>query len=186
MRRAIALSAILALAACGGEEATTPSAEKDGAEAAVTTTAPEIDASLTPGQWETTVEMTEIEMPGIGKMTGGQMGGMMQSMKTTVTNCVTEAQARNPGGDLFTGTDGQCTYERFTMKGGKLDGVVNCTTGEGKMRAEMSGSFAADRYTLTNRAEVTGMTPDGQPAKITSTVSGRRIGECTGDAAKAG
>lgn len=179
---------VLMLVACGGGETTVEQAADSGevelANASPSEIAKQAKASgamrLNPGEWETTVEVVDIEVPGMPK--GGphsQALGMMREAKTTVTNCVTQEEAENPESGVFTGSNGQCRYERFSMASGRIEGTLNCLgqDGGGTMRMTTAGTFSDTAFALDNAME----TRLGESVmKMKAKVSGKRIGDCKG------
>ncbi|WP_066480430.1 MULTISPECIES: DUF3617 domain-containing protein [unclassified Sphingomonas] len=182
---------ILMLAACGGGsggnstvEQAAETGEVDLTNAAPGEVAKQAKASgamrLNPGEWETTVEVVDIDIPGMPK--GGPHSDVMKVMreaKTTVTNCVTPEEAENPESGVFTGSNGQCRYERFRMGGGRIDGTLACRgkDGGGDMRMSVNGTFSDTAFALDNAME----TRMGDSVmKMRAKVSGKRIGACKG------
>lgn len=184
--RAIPLAA-LALAACGGEttrETAARTGEVDVKNASVAEVARQTRAagtrlSFDPGNWQTTVEVIEAEVPGVPKQMVDQMRDRMMA-KSVVTSCMTPEQAERPGEDMFGGSQGNCRFDRFTMKDGRIDGAMTCTgDGAGNQPAKitMSGDFTRTTFNLDNRIEAA---PGSGPAiKMRSKVQGKRLGECT-------
>lgn len=179
MRTILAASACLALlAACSDNGA---DADNDG-----TITKEEVvaeaasgggDITMRAGQWEHTVEFTEIDLPGVPDnmkdMVRQNMGG-----KVTSTSCMTQEEAEKPDADFF-GGEGQddCTYEEFDRSGNKMKLRMTCDAGNGgTAKVAMDGEFGADRFTLKMDNTVSG----GQmgDVKMKGTISGRRLGDC--------
>lgn len=186
MRRLI-LVAAAALAGCGGES-TRESAAKTGeidvtnasvAEVAAQTKAAGAQMRFDPGQWRTTIEVVEADIPGLPPQMAEQMKRQMLQ-KSTVSSCMTPEQAANPNEDLFAGKSGNCRFDRFTMKDGKVDAAMTCTgggQGAGAAKIAMTGTFDKTRFQLDNRIEAKG--PGAASAmKMRSRVTGERTGDC--------
>ena len=167
------LSGMLALAACGGpEKAESNAASGEKAESAGSG-APGV--KMQPGEWETTVETVKVEAPNMPKEVIGMIGGQQ---KMTMRSCVTPEQAAEPSGDLFRGKkDGNCTYQNFSVSGGKVKGTMTCSGGDmpGSVSLEMDGQYGGDSYDVSQKMTTTGQ---GMSMKIETHVTGRRIGDC--------
>lgn len=140
---------------------------------------------INPGQWATTSEIVSVDMAGLppeaSKM-GAAMAKTMAGRKTTFESCVSEEDAKRPAAGLFAGGDkGHCSYDHFTMAGGKLSAVTTCTppSGAGKMTMSMDGTYTGDAYTMNvemKMAGTPGMMGSGMVMKAKN--SGKRTGEC--------
>ncbi len=183
----LALVAVLALAGCGGES-TKESAAKTGeidvsnasvAEVQAQTRAAGAAMRFDPGQWRTTIEVIEADIPGLPPQMVGEMKRRMLQ-KSTVSSCMTPEQAANPNEDLFAGKSGNCRFDRFTMKDGKVDAAMTCAgdgSGAGAAKIAMTGIFDKRRFELENRIEAAGPGA-AQAMKMRSRVTGERTGEC--------
>lgn len=190
--RVVIAPLILMLPACGGGDETTAEQAAETGEVELTNASPgevakQAQASgamrLNPGQWETTVEVVDSEVPGMPK--GGphsQALGMMREARTTVSNCVTPQEAENPESSVFTGSNGQCRYERFSMAGGRIEGTLSCRgqDGGGDMRMTTAGTFSDTAFALDNAMETRMGGVEGAVMKMKAKVSGKRIGDCKG------
>lgn len=186
MKRTIApLLALAALAGCSGQS-TNESAAATG-DVSLTNAAPSEVAAQTqaagtmrfnPGQWETRVQLIDVNVPGLPAGAAEQMKKVMEAT-TTHSSCVTPEQAANPGAEVFAGSDGQCRYENFTMANGRIDAKMVCagTAGSGEMRMQLKGSFDRTTFTMQNEM-VTNAPGGGQAMTMKARVSGRRTGEC--------
>jgi len=141
-------------------------------------------AQLTPGQWETTVEVTKLTQqdkapkPAINTPVG---------TKSTATACVTPAEVKNPPAALLAGSDAfQCTSSDMYMSGGTLSASLACSRKgvSGDVRMNLDGSYTADTITA-NQSLATFLPGDGDVA-ITSKLTARRTGECSAAPSKAG
>jgi len=173
MKHSIAAAAALMLAACGSQSE--GDGEKAGEKgAAVTSGAAGGGAvAMTPGQWEMTVQMIRMTVPG---MPEGASPPAMPA--TTIRTCLTPEQASQPNADFLTGTsaNGDCSYENMSMGGGRLQGSVQCNTPGGAMRATFEGQFTPTSYEMTQQAQVGN---EGSPGmEMETRITGRRIGDC--------
>jgi hypothetical protein len=131
-------------------------------------------ASLQPGQWEITTNVTRITVPGMP-------AGMSPPMPppTTVRACLTAAQAAQPGAGFLSGSgEAQgCTYESNSISGGRIQAVVQCNQQGTTMRSTMTGQFTADSYEVNQQVETSAQ---GQNMQMESRTTGRRTGDCPG------
>ena len=72
----------------------------------------------------------------------------MASAATGHEICLTEADAKRPREDFFAGKDQNCRYERFSMKGGKIDGVMRCSQDGMNQVMELNGDYSGDHYSM--------------------------------------
>jgi len=179
-RLTIFLPAIAMLAACNSK----PTVEAENASVAEVAAATKDAMKLEAGKWETTAAILSIDGPGLP---AGAADAMKQQMKTqTVQTCLTPEQAEKPPQDML-GVAKNCTYEKFRMAGGSMNGTLVCKgvpgMPNGEMRTEMSGKFASTSYDITVDSTVNMPAMPGGPAgggKVTTKtqVSGKRLGAC--------
>ncbi|MBU7579039.1 MAG: DUF3617 domain-containing protein [Porphyrobacter sp.] len=123
-----------------------------------------------PGLYKTTVTMTGIEIPGVPE---GHGAGQV----VTTEDCLTQAEVDKGFEELVKqGQDGECTYERFNLAGGKLDAVMVCDAQGRVARMEMTGTITA---TSADMQASTALDFEGMGSgKMTFTAKHERIGEC--------
>lgn len=132
---------------------------------------------VSPGRWESTMTMIEMTMPGIPPEAAQQMKGMMGKPRT-FTSCLTPEEAKKPKEDFFSGGDGGCRYEHFTMSGGKIDAAMKCAD-QGAMRTmTMKGTYSPDHYRMAMAA--TGGSGPAAGMSMKMEMDAKRTGECTG------
>lgn len=139
---------------------------------------------LEPGEWETTTKVTKIEVQGLPKAAAEKASGT----NTVTRNCITPAEAARPDANILSGTkEGNCTYQRFSMAGSKIDAAMTCSPRglPGKMAMTLEGDYSPTAYVLdmAMKADL----PGSMAMDMKASVSGRRIGECsagTGEAAR--
>jgi len=163
---------LLALAACGDS----------GAEKSRDMTAEEVADELSsmkiePGQWEATNEIVSASAPGMPASVLKQMVGK----KTKVANCITPEQAEKPSANFLAAQqNNNCTYQDWTMNGGRMSGTMTCSGGQmpGTVVMAMQGSYAPTQYDLDMDMKASGL-PNGLTMTIKAKTTGRRVGECT-------
>ncbi|WP_213981293.1 DUF3617 domain-containing protein [Sphingomonas sp. dw_22] len=190
MPRLIAALPLLALAACN-QQSTADSAAKTG-EVSLTNAAPsEVarqaqaagPAHFAPGEWETTVEIVGMDMPGMASMPPqmrDQMKKSLMAANRSVKTCVTPEQAAKPQADMLTGkTDGRCTYRNYTMANGRIDATLACSGPRGgEMTQTIAGTFTDASFTLASEVHSSG--GPGGSMNMKARTTGKRIGDCKG------
>jgi Protein of unknown function (DUF3617) len=140
MKRIIMAAAGAALiAGCSGGGAADADANADGKvsmkEAA--TQAKAEGMTPEPGQYKAVITMTGIDIPGMPP----EMAGHGAGMTTTTEYCLTPEQVESGFEDMMKrGQNGECSYEKFSMKDGAFDGVMVCKTPQGNARMTMNGT----------------------------------------------
>jgi hypothetical protein len=102
---------------------------------------------IEPGQWEATNEIIAANAPGMPAGVLDQMIGQ----KTTVQNCITPEQAAKPSANFLAAQENSnCTYQDWSMKGGRMTGKMTCEGGEmpGKMVMTMDGRYGSTAYDI--------------------------------------
>ena len=180
-------AAALLLASCGGGESTEQSAAATGEvnlrNASLEEVAKQAEAAsgatkLEPGQWETKVEVSDIEMPGVPAGVAETIKGTMKgAANTTIKNCITPEEAERPQGRVFGGASDQCRYETFEMRGGRMNARMVCQDANsgGGMTMTSAGTFTATSFAINNDMEMKG---GAQAMTMKARVTGTRLGEC--------
>lgn len=167
------LAATLLLGACSGQsgnETAANGSESEASTGATGASGPAL-AALQPGQWETTVEILRMEMPG---MPAGMPAPTIPA--TTTRHCVTPEEAAQPPAEFFAGNPGDaCQRENFTIGNGRVSGVITCSAEGTTIRSEMEGQFSSTSFEMTSRTQTTaqGMTMNGE-----TRIRSRRVGDC--------
>lgn len=182
----IASAALLPLAACHSQpsvSATNASPKEVAAKVAAANGGADL---ISPGRWEGTVTVKDMEMPKLPpdqqKMLASKIGGAQP-----IVSCVTPEEVKEHRA-LFTGSDmAGCKYDHFTMAGGKLDAKVACDKEGMTMSATMAGTFAADSYHMEMTSNIAGKDDSPYSTMINSiSVEAKRTGVCRGDEDKSG
>lgn len=134
---------------------------------------------LEPGQWETTMAITDMAVSGVPADATKAATGT----PTTTTNCVTPEQAAKPGADFLSGTrDGNCAYQRFSMAGDRIDAAMTCSPrgvpGATKIAIDLKGGYSPTTFAMGMNMNTD--LPGKMAMTMTATVKGRRVGACTG------
>ena len=140
---------------------------------------------IQPGQWEFTIRMTDVELPGVPEQMAVQMRQAMARQTQTLQRCITPQEAANPTGGIMNpgGNDQGCTYTEQTFSGGRIQAAGSCPapTG-GNVQVSMTGSYTDTTIETQVRTETA--TPQGGPPgmpatlRMSGTMTGRHTGEC--------
>lgn len=180
MRSIYALSALLALAACGrptsDDEA--PQSDREEGEAR--------EVSLRAGEWESRVEIVEVKPLPIETAEGSFTPELVShSPPTTSRECMTKEQAAQPFRRfLVGGAASDCDSSALSIKDGRIGGTVVCTMMSEEATYRVDGRYAATSYDVTTKAEVRAkgepmpMMPTTTPLDMTSRITGQRVGNC--------
>ena len=138
------------------------------------------DSDIRPsaGQWQSSMKIEKLEMEGLPPEAAAAMQKQMGATQT-FTSCLTPEQAAKPNAEFFQGSkNSNCTYEKFSMSGGKLDAVMTCKEGGQAQRMTMQGSYGEEAYDI--RVTADGEAQAGMPMSMAMSISSKRIGECKG------
>lgn len=132
--------------------------------------APVAAAGVTPGQWETSVTITSVSMPGAP----AGVAKSMQGKTSRMSHCITAEQAAKGPQDMLKSAK-NCRFSRYSMVGGRYDADMVCEMGGGgRMTVVSSGSFTPNSYSATAKSVMSGQ----MPMTMTSTSTGKRVGAC--------
>lgn len=138
------------------------------------------EATLKPGQWETTVRM---QMAGMPQLTPEQIAQMKQlgmeipflnEQPSVMQQCITAEQAslKKPL-DPSASSDRQCTIQNYKKSGKTVSGDMVCS-GELKARGRFEMTVESDtRY--QGKWTLKGVTSEGQPVDHTTDISARWV-----------
>lgn len=139
--------------------------------------------SLQPGQWETTIQFSNIEMPGAPEAMIGPMRAMM-SQPQTRSECMTPEEAANPANKMTNPEGGNqgCQFTENTFAGGTIRIRATCTAPtRGTMTMNMDGSYTATtmQATINQQMQAPPNTPGPQSIRLTGNLTARRTGDCS-------
>jgi hypothetical protein len=172
------LAAAILLAACGGDADTNEDGAVSGEEA-VAEAAGAIKPQ--PGQYRTSFEMLELNIPGVPEAVQqqmrAQMGGEAEVAKS-ITYCLTPEQAAANGAEEMAKNmaQGNCTVSRMDVSGGSISSEMQCSGNDGiTTRVQMEGQMTATSSVMTMTQEID---QSGQKMQIKAKVTSERIGDC--------
>lgn len=184
MRRLSLLAALaLPLAACGSGGSTVTATNASAAEVeAKVVAANDGGAMISPGRWEGSMTMHDIQMPNMDKLPPAARERMIARMGAgrRFVNCVTEEEIKARHG-VFTGNEANrnCRYDHFTMAGGKINSAMSCDMPPAKMAMKMSGTYSPDSYHMDAASTTTGAAAGGGMS-MSMTIDAKRVGGCRG------
>lgn len=136
------------------------------------------DMKFKPGRWESNVTFVSMDAPGMPAEVGQAMRGTL-GKENRYASCLTKEQAEKPAADFFAKDAKDCTYDHFTLGGGKIDAKMRCG-GEGRAVAmTMNGAYDSDSYDMNMETKIDsgGAGPMTMKMKIASS----HVGACRGN-----
>lgn len=131
-----------------------------------------VHAQVQPGQWESTVTVQSIDMPGAPP----QMAAMMKGKTTRQSYCITPEQAAKGPQEMLK-QNPSCRFTKYSMAGGVISTAMTCSQNGGTMTAQANGKYNSTSFNVTSTAVMSGR----MSMRMTSASSGRRLGPCTGN-----
>lgn len=174
IKQILCTAALLLLAACGTKEQT------KGEDMTAEEVAGQLsEMKIEPGQWEATNEIISASAPGLPADALKQMVGQ----KTTVRNCITPEQAERPNANFLAAQENSnCTYQDWSMDGGRMKGTMTCAGGaemaDSTIVMKMDGTYGEKSYDMVMDMET--KMPGDMTMTIKARTTGKRVGECTG------
>lgn len=133
---------------------------------------------ITPGKWQQTVKLLEIEAPGMPPEAKEIMQKAMGELQQ-VEHCLTAEQAKRPPEDFFAKAN-DCRYDHFNWGGGKIDLKLTCTVPQGSMTMVQTGEYQPGGYSMAVTQTI-GNAASAQPMVMKMSVDARRVGDCDGN-----
>ena len=173
----VPLAAAALLAACGSSSDADGDGKISGTEAAA---AAQTIVQPRPGQYRTTAELLDFDMPGMTEQQKGQMRSMMAGGQAqTSTTCLTPEQAQRNGAKQMVQhmAQGNCTIKTFDVSGNNIVAEMECASQDGKPGiVRMEGQMTEESSTMTMEFNQD-MAGRGQ-AHIKMRVNSQRTGDC--------
>lgn len=168
MRRSLTFVAAFMLMSCG------PQRDGDDVHESPASGAAQL---LKPGKWVMTTTIGKIELsdlpPELAEL------GNTPDETDTFEFCMSPQMASNPRGPLFAGVKGgDCAYDRFLMRSGKIEAKATCKSGQAVQAIAMKGEYAPEHYQLRQTLEQDGGAYVGK-MKANVTIEAKRLGECS-------
>ena len=144
----LALAAATCLAACDQHKAV------DEHNASVSQVANAVAAAhqqvhFNPGRWESTIRVVDVKAPNMPPQTVAMMKSMFGNGGKSVASCLSKEEAAKPNAAFFNNAEKSCTFDHYTLGGGKLDATMRCGAGAGrKADVTMKGDYAPDHFSI--------------------------------------
>ena len=173
------LAAAILLAACGGNAETDADGDGkiSGDELAAAT---EDMVQPRPGQYRTTAEIVEFDVPGMADEQKEMMRSMMaQGAAQSATTCLTPEDAEKNGAQEMVKNmaEGDCTFSKFNVAGGNIDAEMQCAGAGGPAgTVKLAGTVEAEKSSMT--MEFDQSLGGEQQAHIKMRMNSERIGDC--------
>ncbi|MWV28570.1 DUF3617 family protein [Erythrobacter sp. GH3-10] len=139
-----------------------------------------------PGEYRTTGELVELDIPGASEDELQMMRGIMEQGATQQrTFCMTQEEAddgyREFLENLQQGSD-ECQFTDFAVSGNKLDATMACDDGKGSTGTmAFGGTISETSQDMTVTMDMKNPASDGAMRMVMRTQS-ERVGDCTADA----
>lgn len=133
-----------------------------------------------PGQYRTTMKITNFAIPGMPPEKSAQLKGMFSASGKSNEFCLTPADA-NKGFEEFSKrmAQGKCSFDKFDASSGALDAKMICQTGKGMTGAyEMKGTFTATGSQMAMKVNQSAPGMPGGGMMMEAEVTNERIGDC--------
>lgn len=149
---------------------------------------PPAAVSLRAGTWETQMRILSVDAPDAPPEVQDGLRAAVSAAQATERSCLMPAEAANPG-NAFRDRSARenpgysCALGEPLFSGGRIRLTLTCRSANGQpeLRQAMVGTYSADQF----QAAVTGETATpatdtmpSYPVRISSTLTGRRIGDC--------
>ena len=133
------------------------------------------EMKFNPGRWESSFTIESMNMPGMPASAAKAVAGN----KTRYATCLTQEKAAKPGSDFFAKDSKNCTYDHFTMGGGKIDAKMHCGNAGGDAVVTMKGDYTPTHYAMRMES-VTNAARQG-PITMRMAIEANHTGQCKGN-----
>lgn len=139
------------------------------------------EIALQPGEWETTVTFSEIDIEGMPEELAAMMREQMVNQPQTESDCITPEQAADPQGQLLMpeGAGSDCTFDEQVFEGGRISlrGSCNGAGGDEPGQVSMTGTYTATSIDAEISVEGTDSTMGD--IRMAGRFASERTGECS-------
>jgi hypothetical protein len=133
-----------------------------------------------PGLYKQQMTISKFEIPGAPP----EMAAQLQAAMTKAQEhsfCMTKEMSDKGFQDMFdkVGKQGECTYDRFDVSGGKIDAALKCQNAtEGTGLITIAGTVGEEGSDVTVSVDQQGGKPPMDNTKIAMHVVSQRVGDC--------
>ena len=136
---------------------------------------PQAPDTLRSGLWELTETVDSIEGPDIPPEA---IDGLKAKwVRPTHRSCLMPDQVEKPPQEFFSEAAGSCSYQRFSMKHGKIDATIDCPRNDGTHVVEIAGTVKPESLRL-NVNHILDSPNKSQRMAVNTSMEGKRVGEC--------
>lgn len=134
-----------------------------------------------PGQYRTTMKIIDVRIPGMDPAKAAQMKGMFGATGKSFDFCLSKEDADKGFEELNKrSAQGKCSYDNFSVSGGRLDAKITCQTGQGMTTtSEMHGTYTSTGSKLTMTSDTGAAAMPGKGMHIEAEVTNERLGACS-------
>src|SRR5690554_1999744 len=168
------LAAAIVLAGCGGGDDSGGVPADDAAAEAANLIQPR------PGQYRSSIELLEFEVPGMPEGAKQQMQQIFASgLAEGNSFCMTEEDAARNGPEEMVKNlaEGDCTMNAFNVSGATVSADMQCAADGIASTVRMDGTMAAESSAMT--MDMTQSIPNVGETRMKMRVTSQRIGDCT-------
>lgn len=131
-----------------------------------------------PGEWENTLQIVSVEMPGAPEMLRKQIEAEAKKPPESKKECKKAEDAKTIDFSQMGAVTKDCMFAKYVVAGGAIDAKMECKGPFGPVKMTISGTQTAAAYDVTMTQLQA--TPGQSESKLTIRASGKRLGECKG------
>jgi hypothetical protein len=149
---------------------------------------PAAETSMRAGMWETQMRVLAIDAAGAPAEVQDALRAAISTAPVFERSCLTPGEVANPVAAFRDRSSREnagyaCESGDSVFSGGRIRMTLNCrsTNGQPDLRQAMVGDYGADRFQAAVTGETATPASDAMPSwpvRISSTLTGRRIGDC--------
>lgn len=132
---------------------------------------------MQPGEWENSVQLVSVEMPGAPEALRKQMEAEVKKPPETRKECRKAEDASGLDFTKLAPAAKGCAFPKYVVADGKIEADMVCEGPTGSAKITIRGSQSATSYDVTMTQSLPGQ---GAENKMTVRTTGKRIGDCKG------
>jgi len=133
--------------------------------------------SLAPGQWDSKLTVSDIELPGLAKSKKASIISKVEKQGSR-SRCMSKDNAQDVSVDFFAKDAEDCRYDAFEIEDGKANIKLSCGLDSATtFEMEMNGPISRDQYSLD--AKISLRFPMVGNVKAAGLLESKRVGDCT-------
>ncbi|RYY28317.1 MAG: DUF3617 domain-containing protein [Sphingomonadales bacterium] len=132
---------------------------------------------IQPGEWENTLQILAVEMPGAPEALRKQIEAEAKKPPETKKECKKAEDAKAIDFSQMGAVTKGCTFSKYVQANGKIDADMACNGPFGPVSMQIAGTQTATAYDVTMTQLQTAPGASAQ-SKLTVRASGKRLGEC--------